>query len=245
MNRLLEIEDVSVAYGGLKALSNVTFAMQGPGVFGLIGPNGAGKSTCINVLTGFQPPAQGGIALDGVSLVGKSPVEFRHLGISRTFQAGRLFASLSVEDNVTAAGVGLGLSRRAAETETERLLKWTGISHMAERRSGDLPYTDQRRLSIARALVGNPNFLLLDEPAAGMSATEADELGRLIKSIAEQNVRVLLIEHNVPLVLSVCEHIAVLDGGRLIASGDPHAIRTNAIVREAYLGSKHEPEVTS
>ena len=176
MVQSLSAAGVSVSFEGLKALSNVTLDVPRETVTGLIGPNGAGKTTLVNVLTGFQNPTEGTVGLDGESIVGIPPHKMRQRGIARTFQSGRLFADLSVLDNLEVTGVGLGLARREAAKKADKMLDWIGIGHLAERMAGGLPYTDERRVAIGRALMLEPRYLLLDEPAAGMSAEEASEL---------------------------------------------------------------------
>ncbi len=228
-------------FGGFTALAKVTLTVTPGAVHGLIGPNGAGKTTLVNVLTGFQGATKGQVTLDGAPVDGWKPHALRRVGISRTFQAGRLFVGLDVLDNLAVTGVGLGHSRRASEVEALRLLEWMGASDLAELPAAGLPYTDERRVGIARALMFAPSYLLLDEPAAGMSEGEAGDLADLIGRIAaELNCGVLLIEHNVGLVLSVSHHVYVLDAGKIIEEGDRDVILASQAVREAYLGRDQE-----
>lgn len=237
----LALDQAGVAFGGFRALSDVTLAVEPGQVIGLIGPNGAGKTTCVNTLTGFQRPTSGRVTLGGRDVSRLSAHAFRRAGVARTFQAGRLFTGLDVLDNLACTGVGLGQRRAAAEHEAEDLLRWMGIADLQSRPAAGLPYTDERRVAIARALMGRPAFLLLDEPAAGMSEKEAADLAALIRRIAvERGTGCLLIEHNVGLVLSVCSHVVVLDGGRVIEQGDRAAILGSRAVREAYLGANVE-----
>lgn len=243
MAQSLSAAGVSVSFDGLKALSNVSLDVPRQKVTGLIGPNGAGKTTLVNVLTGFQVPTGGRVSLDGEDIAGVPPHRIRHKGIARTFQSGRLFADLSVVDNLEVTGVGLGLSRREATAKADAMLEWIGIAHLAERTAGGLPYTDERRVAIGRALMLEPKYILLDEPAAGMSAEEAGDLTRLIRRIAaEVKCGVLLIEHNIGLVLNVCDHIHVLDSGEIIEAGPPPAIKASEKVRHAYMGTQAETE---
>lgn len=229
-----------MAFGGFKALTNVSLSVTPGAVYGLIGPNGAGKTTLVNVLTGFQALTTGTVVLNDMDVSDWKPNVMRRTGIARTFQAGRLFNGLDVLDNLAVTGVGLGYTRHAAETESMRLLDWMGAAHLATRPAAGLPYTDERRVGIARALMFGPDFLLLDEPAAGMSEAEASELASLITRISsELNCGILLIEHNVGLVLSVSQHVYVLDAGHIIEAGSSDVILASTAVREAYLGAEH------
>jgi branched-chain amino acid transport system ATP-binding protein len=239
MATALSAEQVSVSFDGLKALSDVTLSVPRGEVTGLIGPNGAGKTTFVNVLTGFQKPDQGCVLLDGEDVGHLKPHIVRRRGIARTFQSGRLFGDLSVLDNLEVTGVGLGLTRAVAAAKAEAMLDWIGIGPLAERTAGALPYTDERRVAIGRALMLEPNYVLLDEPAAGMSAEEADDLVRLIRRITtEIGCGVLLIEHNIGLVLSICNFIHVLDSGEVIEAGSPDVIKSSERVRHAYMGTQ-------
>lgn len=237
----LTADNVTVAFEGLTALSNVSLPIPRARITGLIGPNGAGKTTLVNVLTGFQQPTSGQVQLGGKDVSSVPPHRLRHMGVARTFQGGRMFGDLTVLDNLEVTGVGMGLSRRDAASQAYDMLQWIGISHLTETLAGGLPYTDERRVAIARALMCEPHFLLLDEPAAGMSAHEASELKALIERIVdEKGCGVLLIEHNIGLVLSICNHIHVLDSGELVDEGDPAHIRASEVVRHAYMGTQGE-----
>jgi branched-chain amino acid transport system ATP-binding protein len=241
MSTALSASNVSVSFDGLKALSNVVLDIPPARVTGLIGPNGAGKTTLVNVLTGFQAPDHGEVLLDGANIGGKTTFGIRRLGIARTFQSGRLFGELPVIDNLEVTGIGLGLSRREAAARAEAMLDWIGIGALTDRVAGGLPYTDERRVAIGRALMMEPRYLLLDEPAAGMSAEEAQDLIRLIRRIVtEMKCGVLLIEHNIGLVLNICDHIHVLDSGEIIEDGAPSQIKTSEKVRHAYMGTQAE-----
>jgi len=237
----LHADKISVAFAGLTALSGVDLTITPGRITGLIGPNGAGKTTLVNVLTGFQAATTGAVTLDASDVSHLKPHQIRRRGIARTFQGGRLFRDLAVIDNLEVTGVGLGRSRKVAVAEAEAMLEWIGIRHLAGRIAGGLPYTDERRVAIGRALIGRPGFVLLDEPAAGMSAPEAAELAALIRRIAgEMGCGVLLIEHNVGLVLDLCDAIVVLDSGAVIETGTPAAIRGSEKVRHAYMGTTAE-----
>jgi branched-chain amino acid transport system ATP-binding protein len=233
----LVAEDLSVHFEGLAALSHISLAVQRHEVFGLIGPNGAGKTTLVNCLTGFQRASTGRVLLDSEDTSGWQPDYFRRSGVARTFQAGRLFKEMSVLDNVAVTAVSLGLSRGAAKTLAMKILGWIKLADKAHLLASALAYTDQRRASIARALVVTPAFLLLDEPAAGMSDSECEHLMALIRSIPQTfGCGVLLIEHNMRVVMGISDRIHVLDGGRTIAEDTPDKIQRHEGVLAAYLG---------
>lgn len=233
----LGAERVEVRFQGLAAISDVSLTVNRREIFGLIGPNGAGKTTLVNCLTGFQQPTAGRVLLARSDTAGWGPDMFRKAGVARTFQAGRLFNSMSVVENVEVTGVGLGLSRRKARGVALALLDWLGIGDKADIVAGILPYTDQRRVGIARALMLAPAFILMDEPAAGMSDSECEELMNFVSSMPELfNCGVLLIEHNMSVIMNVSHRIHVLDGGRSVAEGTPAEIQNNPVVISAYLG---------
>lgn len=236
-NRLIA-RGIDVSFAGVHALRSVDLELLRGQIVGLIGPNGAGKTTLVNVLTGFQSSTEGTLTLGGMPLVSKKADDFRRLGIARTFQGGRLFRELSVLDNLEVAAVGLGQSRRQARVTCLEVLHWLGLAHLAQTVAGALPYTDERRVGIARAVVGHPQHLLMDEPAAGMSEHEANDLQELIARIVRDiGCSVLLIEHNVRLVLSTCNPIVMMDAGSIIERGDPATIQASERVRHAYMGT--------
>jgi len=235
----LEARNISVRFGGLPAISGVSFAMRRDEVFGLIGPNGAGKTTMVNVLTGFEKPTEGAVILGGVDVTGREPHVLGRMGLARTFQAVRLFRDMTVIENLEVAAVGAGLTRHAARQRAQSILEWMRFEEKAYARAETLPYGDERRVGIARALATAPRFAFLDEPAAGMSDAECDELMALIARIpASFGCGVLLIEHNMRVIMGACHRIHVIDSGRTIVEDTPQKIQNNPEVIRAYLGSK-------
>jgi branched-chain amino acid transport system ATP-binding protein len=233
----LQAQGVTVQFGGLVAVDEVSLRLERGEILGLIGPNGAGKTTLVNVLSGFQRPLAGTIFVDERDCTGLPRHGFPRAGIVRTFQAVRLFRGLTVGENVEAGYVAQGLGRAQARRRALEILGELRLADKAHHVAAGLSYGEERRVGLARALAVNPRFLLLDEPAAGLAAAEADELRKLIVEIrSKYDCGVLVIEHNMALVMNLCERIQVLDSGKTIAAGTPAQIRSDAHVRRAYLG---------
>lgn len=234
-------DSVTVRFGGLVATDGVTIRLRPRQILGLIGPNGAGKTTLVNVLSGFQRPSTGKITLGDAELTGQARDGFARSGIVRTFQAVRLFKGLTVSENVEVGFVSRGIGRGAARRRARELLADFELADKADTPATGLSYGQERRAGMARALALEPRFLLLDEPAAGVAPAEAEELGETIRTIRERHgCGILVIEHNMALVMDLCDHIHVLNSGRTIAEGTPDEIKANAVVRSAYLGTGTE-----
>lgn len=254
---LLELKNVSRHFGGLRVLEDVNLSVPAHSIFGLIGPNGAGKTTVLNIITGLLAPSSGDVAFQGVSLVGNQPHQITRNGIARTFQNIRIFKEMSLLDNVVVgmtahlkygvAGMllrtsGFRKAEQEAKARAQELLSWVRLEHKSHERADSLSYGEQRRLELARALATNPKLLLLDEPVAGMNSTEKDELMVEIVKIHQRGFTIFMIEHDMRFVMGLCQQIAVLNFGRIIALGDPETVRNDPQVIEAYLGRDDEAQ---
>ena len=234
---MLRAVGISRSFEGVQALAEVDLKLARSEVVGLIGPNGAGKTTLVNVITGFDFPTTGRVELEERDVTRWSPQRRGRAGLARTFQHGHAFKELTVRENVEVAALGVGASSRDARTRAQRLLGALGLVTRADQNAGALPHGDERKLGVARALATEPRFVLMDEPAAGLTEAEVPDLAAVVRSVRDDHgVGVLLIDHNVTLILDVCDRIHVLDQGRTLAEGTPEEIRKNIDVANAYLG---------
>ncbi len=228
---------VSRAFEGVHALQDVTLELHRHEVVGLIGPNGAGKTTLVNVMTGFDRPTSGKVELDGEEVTGWTPHRRGRAGLARTFQHSRSFRGLSVRENVEVAALGVGASGREARRRADELLQLLGLDAYADAPAAVLAHGDERRLGVARALATKPRYVLMDEPAAGLPEAEVPEFAAVVRAVRDEHgAGVLLIDHNMALIMDVCDRIQVLDQGRTLAAGTPDEIRGNLDVAAAYLG---------
>jgi branched-chain amino acid transport system ATP-binding protein len=252
---LLEVERLAIDFGGIKAVDNVSFAIDKPQVFSIIGPNGAGKTTLFNILSGLYQPNHGRIRLRGEDITALAPHRLAGHGVSRTFQNLQNFSRMTARENVMVGrhlreqtGIlsqllflpAVSRENHATGELADAILARVGLEKYAYRSAAALSYGAMKRLEIARALAGEPILLLLDEPAAGCNAVETEELDRLIRSIADDGIAVILIEHDIRLVMKISDCVMVMDSGRTIASGSPQSVRQNPAVIAAYLGTHAE-----
>ena len=238
----LRASSVSRAFAGVQALRDVSLELRQGEVLGLIGPNGAGKSTLVNVLSGFDRPTSGRVLFEDRDVTRWPAFRRGRHGLARTFQHSHSFRGLSVRENVEVSALGVGASQREAAKRARELLALLGLDGYAERPAGLLAHGDERRLGVARALASEPRFVLMDEPAAGLPEAEVPRFVTAVSTIRDRGAGVLLVDHNVALVLEVCERIHVLDQGKTLAEGTPQEIRAHLGVAAAYLGESAEAE---
>ncbi len=228
---------VSRAFEGVHALDDVTLELRRHEVVGLIGPNGAGKTTLVNVMSGFDAPTEGRVELDDQDVTRWAPARRGRAGLARTFQHSRSFRGLSVRENVEVAALGVGARTRTARERADRLLELLELDDRADVPATALPHGDERKLGVARALATEPKYVLLDEPAAGLTEADVPGFTEVLRRVRDEyEAGVLLIDHNMALIMAVCDRIHVLDEGRMLASGSPAEIRGNLDVAAAYLG---------
>jgi len=240
---ILEVDKVVKRFGGLVAVDNVSFSVSEGEIFGIIGPNGAGKTTLFNVITGFYKPDSGSIRFLGEDITGMKPNKLAKLGLTRTWQIVKPFLGMSVLDNLLVSiyatkGVIYGMSEGEAVRRAEEILEFAGLLHRRDVLAEALPHGERKRLEIARALATEPKLLMLDEPAGGLTPTEMDEVMEVVRKVRESGVTVVIIEHNMRVIMNVCERIMVLNFGRKIAEGSPEEISRNEEVIKAYLGER-------
>jgi len=234
----LRVTDISRSFEGVEALQGLTLEVKRNEVVGLIGPNGAGKTTLINLITGFDLPTAGKIELADENVTTWRTIRRAHAGLARTFQHGHLFRALTVRENIELAALGVGLKAREAAQICNELLEALDLRHRTEIPAGALAHGEEQKVGVARALASRPRYVLLDEPAAGLSESDLESFSALIRGIRDDyRAGVLLVDHNMALIMGVCDRVLVLDQGRLLASGSPAEIRRNIDVTAAYLGS--------
>ena len=233
----LHVDNVSVVFGRLRAIEDVSLKIRPRETLGLIGPNGSGKTTMVNVITGFQRPTAGRIRIGDTDITRVRPEGRASAGLSRTFQAVRLFGRMTVAENVEVGALGVGVSKRVARARAGALMEQLGLAHLSNVRSSSLPYGLERRVALARALATNPKFLLLDEPAAGLDENETDDLASALLEVRHTSgCGLLVIEHDMRLITKICDNVHVLAAGCTLAVGEPRDVIRDPAVIEAYLG---------
>lgn len=251
---LLEVNQLTRWFGGLEAVGDLSFAVETGEIFGIIGPNGAGKSTCVNLVSGVLRPSSGGVRFDGADVTGHSAYALARRGLVRTFQSTTVYANETVRENIR-RGAFLSLyqgffsallgtyATRRAQAETERridgILDWLGMADLAGAQAGSLPYGHQKMLGMAIAMAADPKLLFLDEPVAGLSAEETDQLRDVIRRIRDRGVTIVVIDHNMRFISNLCDRVLVIQQGRKLALGQPQEVLSSSAVIEAYLGKKH------
>lgn len=240
---LLDALDINVSFGGHAAVIDAHLSAEAGSISGLIGPNGAGKTTLFNVLTGLQPPASGRVVLDGADITTLGAHERARRGLARTFQRLELFGSLTVEENLLVAAEAAARSGHRVAERVDSVLHLTGVAPLIEMRGDELTTGQARLVELARALVTDPRVLLLDEPASGLDADETEAFAVLLRKLVDDGLAIVLVEHDVPLVMRVCDRLTVMDIGRVIASGAPDEVRNDERVIAAYLGRPAEEAV--
>jgi len=240
---ILDANNITKRFGGLVAVDDVTFSVREREIFGIIGPNGAGKTTLFNVITGFYKPDKGRIIFQGNDITGKKPNEIAKMGLLRTWQIVRPFLGMKVIDNLLVPmyvkkGIIGGITEREAIERANEILEFVGLSHRRDFLAEALPQGERKRLEIARALASEPKLLMLDEPAGGLTPTEMDEVMDVVRKLRESGITVVVIEHNMRVVMGICERIMALNFGRKIAEGTPEEIGRNEEVIKAYLGER-------
>ena len=238
----LRASAVSRSFAGVQALRDVSLELRQGEVVGLIGPNGAGKSTLVNILSGFDRPTRGRVLLEDRDVTRWPAFRRGRRGLARTFQHSHAFGGLTVRENIAVSALGVGASQREAAKRTKELLELLGLAEHADQPASSLPHGDERRLGVARALATEPRFVLMDEPAAGLPEAEIPDFATAVGTVRERGAGVLLVDHNVALVLEVCERIHVLDQGTTLAEGTPDEIRAHLGVAAAYLGESAAAE---
>lgn len=242
---MLDVQHLTKDFAGLRAVDDLSFTLEPGEILGLIGPNGSGKSTSINVITGLLKSSGGRVAVDGTRVTDLPPHRIARAGLARTFQTIKLFSELTVLENVEVGAVSAGLPRTEARSKAESILQELGIGHLADAEAGTLPYGDERRVEVSRALACSPRYLLLDEPAAGLNENESDTLLETLGRIPERyECGILIVDHDMRLIMRLCDRLHVLNYGKTIATGTPQEIRDDPDVIAAYLGRGAEPQVT-